>query len=127
MTHIPKILIKTIDPANQRFKECGDWFYDADDDTLTIFINKMPDWKSEIAVAIHEFIEAVMCLDKGIDQTDVDYFDKNFYKTHNDGQAGDDDGAPYFKQHESATKIEKEVCAQLQLSWDAHSRNCDDL
>ena len=62
MTHIPKIIIKTIDPANQRFGECGDWFYDADADELTIFINKMADWRSELAVAMHEAIEAVMCL-----------------------------------------------------------------
>ena len=123
MTHIPKIIIKTIDPANQRFGECGDWFYDADDDTLTIFVSKMPDWKSELAVAIHEFVEACMCLDRDIDQTDIDYFDKNFYKNHDEGEAGDNKDAPYFDQHKSATFVEQEVCSQLKLSWEIHSKN----
>src|ERR1017187_2927343 len=112
MTHIPKIIIKTIDPNSQRFGECGDWFYDTDADELTIFINKMADWRSELAVAIHEAMEAVACLAKDIDQTDIDYFDKKFYMEHDEGEAGDDKSAPYFEQHIMATFVEKEVCNQ---------------
>lgn len=125
MTHIPKIIIKCIDPENQRFGECGDFFYDADADELTIFVNKMEDWKSEVAVACHEFIEACMCLDKGIDQTDIDFFDKKFYKEHDEGQAGDDKDAPYFVQHAAATFVEQEVCSQLGLPWKTHEQNCE--
>src|ERR1019366_3903005 len=112
MTHIPTIIIKTIDPANQRFGECGDWFYDADSDELTIFINKMADWRSELAVTVHEAVEAVACLANEIDQTDVDYFDKKFYLEHDDGEAGDDIAAPYRTQHIMASFVEKEVCTQ---------------
>jgi len=88
MTHIPKIIIKTIDPGNQRFGECGDWFYDKEDDTLTIFVSRMEDWRSELAVAIHELFESAACLAADIDQTDVDAFDKNFYKFNEAGEAG---------------------------------------
>jgi hypothetical protein len=123
MTHIPKIIIKCIDPENQRFGECGDWFYDADEDILTIFISKMPDWKSELAIAIHEFVEATMCLDKDIDQTDIDYFDKKFSMEHNEGEAGNDKDAPYHVPHISATFVEQEVCSQLKLPWETHSQN----
>lgn len=127
MNHIPRIKIKCIDPANQRFSECGDWFYDAEDDVITIFVSRMEDWKSEIAVAVHEVVESVMCLDRGIDQTDIDLFDKNFYQDHKSGEAGDDKNAPYFDEHVAATFIEREVCNQLGLTWDKHSSNCDDL
>jgi hypothetical protein len=127
MDHIPKIIIKTIDPGNQRFGESGDWFHDAEENTITVFISRMNDWRSEIAVAIHEAYEAVSCLASDVDQTDVDVFDKNFYLTHDSGEAGDDKDAPYFNQHKSATFIEQEVCSQLNLSWEKHSANCDDL
>jgi hypothetical protein len=125
MTHIPKIIIKTIDPANQRFGECGDWFYDADADELTIFINKMADWRSELAVAMHEAIEAVMCLANEVDQTDVDYFDKKFYLEHDEGEAGNDVKAPYFEQHILATLLEKELCSHIGLLWSDHEKNCE--
>ena len=123
MTHIPKIIIKCIDPSSQRLDENGDWFYDTDADELTVFVSKMPDWKSELAIAVHEFVEACMCLADGVDQTDVDFFDKKFYLEHDKGEAGDSKDAPYFKQHKSATFIEQEVCNQLGLSWQEHEKN----
>ena len=125
MTHIPTIKIKCIDPENQRFGECGDFFYDADADELTIFVNKMADWRSEAAVAFHEAMEFLMCLDKDIDQTDIDFFDKGFYKEHNEGQAGDDKNSPYHLQHIAATFVEQEVCSQLGLPWKQHEENCE--
>lgn len=126
MDHIPKITVKLIDPANQRFGECGDWFYDAEDHHLTVFVSRMEDWRSEIAVAIHEALEAVMCLDADVDQTDVDAFDKTFYQL-NDGtnNAGDSSEAPYFNQHVAATFVEKEICNQVKLDWNQHGRNCE--
>jgi hypothetical protein len=127
MNHIPRITIKLIDPANQRFSECGDWFYDAEDDTLTIFISRMEDWRSELAVAIHELFESVSCIAAGIDQTDVDAFDKTFYQLNETGEAGDSRDSPYFEQHKSATFVEQEACSQLKLPWVKHSSNCDDV
>ena len=41
------------------FPKSGDWFYDAEDDTLTIFISRMEDMRSEMAVAVHELVESV--------------------------------------------------------------------
>ena len=125
--HIPRIFIKTVESYHQRFSECGDWFFDADSNELTIFVTKMSDWRSELAVAIHELYEAVAFLADGGDQTDVDFFDKKFYTNKEmDGQAGDQGDAPYHKQHWQATKVEKEVVAQLELEWHQHESNCDE-
>lgn len=128
MTHIPKIIIKTIEQSNQRFFECGDWFYDAEDDTLTVFVSRMADWRSEIAVAVHEAVEACMCLADDIPQTEIDFFDHNFYKTHDDAtlEAGNDKDAPYFKQHVAATFVEREVCSQTGLEWKQHEDNVNE-
>lgn len=127
MNHIPKIIIKLIDPASQRYSECGDWFFDAEDNTVTVFVTRMEDWRSELAVAIHEAMEAVMCIADEVDQTDVDFHDKQFYKDHHDDdmQAGDDPKAPYFLQHVAATFVEKETVSQLKLDWKRHEEICD--
>ena len=126
MNHIPKIIVKTIDASNQRFAEVGDWFFDAEANEVTIFISRMGDWRSELAVAIHEIYESVCCIADGVDQTDVDAFDKKFYQENDEGEAGDQKEAPYFDQHCSATFIEKEVIAQMGLSWTEHEKTCDD-
>ena len=127
MNHIPKIIIKTIDPGAQRVAECGDWFFDAEDYTVTIFVSRMEDWRSELAVAIHECLESIACLAADIDQTDIDFHDKLYYKEHSDddAQAGDDPKAPYFTQHVAATFVEREVCSQLKIGWTQHEQNCD--
>ena len=84
----------------------------------------MPDWRSELAVAIHEsVVEAVACVEKEISEVDVTKFDLKFEDERDAGQQtetaepGDDKRAPYFEQHKAATFVEKEVCGQLSLSW----------
>jgi hypothetical protein len=127
MIHIPKIIIRTIDHGNQRFGEVGDWFFDAEEKELTVFVSRMTDWRSELSVAIHEAFEAVACIAKDIDQTDVDAFDKEFYLNNDEGEAGDDKDAPYHVEHVSATFIEREVTSRLGLPWQQHERIIDDV
>jgi hypothetical protein len=126
MSHIPKIIIKLIGHPNQRMRgEIGDWFYDKEDDTLTIFVSRMDDWRSELGVAVHEAFESAACIAAGIDQTDVDAWDKQFHEQNSKGEAGDCIGAPYASQHKSATAIERIVCQQLDLDWRKHEGNCE--
>jgi hypothetical protein len=121
----PRIEIKFIDPKNQRFGEAGDWFYDAEDDRMTVFVNRMSDWRSELAVAIHELCESIACLAADIDQTDVDAFDKRFHEDLHDGEAGDNPDAPYHKQHVGATAVERLTCSELGINWEQHEKNCE--
>lgn len=126
MNHIPRIIVKVIDPANQRFGEVGDWFHDKEEDTVTVYVSRMVDWRSELAVAIHEVFESISCIAADIDQTDVDAFDKQFHLENDDGEPGDEKDAPYFKQHVGSTFIEKETIAQSGLAWLQHEENCND-
>lgn len=127
MEHIPEIRVKLVDPENQRFSdECGDWFYEAEGRIITVYISRMSDWRSELAVTIHEIFESCACLAADIDQTDVDFFDKKFYLTHDDGEAGEDLEAPYHSQHVGATFVEKESCTQSGLSWKEHEKIVDE-
>lgn len=117
-------------PENQRYPTCGDYVYDAEDDTLTIFVNRMEDWRSELAVAVHEVFESATCLASDVKFKDIDLFDMNYEsqrKPDNNCEPGDSPDAPYHLQHVGATRIEKEVCSCLDLQWDAHERNVNDL
>lgn len=130
VNHIPKIVIKTIKPENHRYLTCGDFLYDAEDDTLTIFISRMSDWRSELAVAVHEAFESVTCLASDVKFKDIDLFDMNYEahrKSGNSCEPGDSPDAPYHSQHVGATWIEKEVCSRLDLPWETHERNVNDL
>lgn len=126
MNHIPKILIKPIQPENHRYCTVGDYFYDREDDTLTIFVSRMQDWRSELAVAVHELFESVACLAADVDQTDIDLFDMEYERkrpeTDLTSEPGDSKDAPYHKQHVSATFVEREVCSQSGLTWEAHEK-----
>lgn len=127
--HIPRIIIKPVEPMNQRYDTCGDYIYDREDDTLTIFVNKMSDWRSELAVVIHELFESIACLKDGIDFMKIDRFDVNFETERQAGlhssleEPGDSKDAPYHVRHVSATAIEKSVCEQLNLDWQNHEEN----
>lgn len=129
ITHLPRIVIRMVEPDNQRYPTCGDWLYDAEDHVLEIRISKMADYRSEMAVAMHEFYEAVECLNANISETTVTAFDLKFEDERIEGkhgendEPGDDDRAPYIFQHAAATLIEKTVCAQAGLLWENHEAN----
>jgi hypothetical protein len=129
MDHIPKIIIRTINPSNHRYPTCGDWLYDAEDHVLEIRVSLMPDFRSELAVAIHEAVEAVMCLKRDISETDVTAFDLKFEEERGEGkhtetdEPGDDKRAPYFDEHVAATFVEREVCTQSKIAWSEHEKN----
>jgi len=132
MNHIPKILIRPIEPENQRYPTVGDWLYDAESDTLEIRVSRMADYRSELAVAIHECFEAVQCLQADISETQVTAFDLKFEAERDAGkhadtdEPGDDSRAPYAVQHLGATWVEREVCSRSDLSWKDHERNVAD-
>lgn len=129
MNHIPKIIIKPIEPENHRYDTCGDYFYDREDDTLTIYVSRMQDWRSELAVAIHELFESVACLASDVDQTDIDLFDMEYERKRPEtdlSEPGDSKEAPYHTQHVGATFVEREACSQSGLPWAKHEENVND-
>lgn len=129
MNHIPKIIIRPVQPENQRYPTPGDWLYDAESDTLEIRVSRMADYRSELAVAIHEFFEAVECLQRDVSEAQVTAFDLKYEDERADGkhadadEPGDDKRAPYREQHIGATWVEREVCVRTGLTWEAHEKN----
>lgn len=117
------INIRVIPESEMRPEVSGaDWFWDQDGN-LQVRVSPMSDWRREILLALHETVEAIMCMHNGVSQQAVDAYDKAYYETHEcDKDAGDEADAPYVHEHCLATAIERILCAELDVNWASYDR-----
>ena len=117
-----RIILETVDFDKGRIiGQSGDWFYNDDGDLIIQVIPQkiMPNVKGDILstenflFALHELVEAKLCLNDGIDQEAVDEFDKAYRGT---GEAGDEIDSPYRHQHRRAMLIEHLMADYLGVS-----------
>jgi hypothetical protein len=123
-----KIIIESIPHKNQRYPTCGDWFY-ALDGTLHIRVSEEMLPLSGELVAVHELVEALLCQRANITQDAVDEFDTGPVgrALAIDSEPGDDERAPYHKQHCIATGIERILAAEMDIAWVHHEDNVNRL
>jgi hypothetical protein len=87
----------------------ADWWFDEHGD-LQVRVCPMSDWRYEIALAFHEAFEGALCKNNGVTVAEVDRFDQEFDLTHPnepDLNAGDDPKAPYRKEHNYSTIVDR--------------------
>jgi hypothetical protein len=127
-----KIIIETIPHEEQRYPTVGDWFFDhpRPDKILTIRVSRMGDWRYEVLVAVHELVEVLLCLHKGVSQKSVDKFDMKYEaarKRGDESEPGDDPRAPYKDQHCIATAVERLLAPMLGVSWKKYEQKINSL
>lgn len=129
-----KITIETIPHEKQRYPTVGDWtIAHAEDGSPIINIcvsREAGDWRAQALVAIHEAIEAIVCIHDGVTQAQVDAFDVDFEKyRHPDNvdEPGDSKAAPYYKQHQIATAVERILAVQLDVAWNHYAKAVERL
>ncbi len=111
-----KITIETIPHGEQRIPgQVGDWVLD--NGKVVIRVSKLGNWRYEAAVAVHELVEALLCMDKGISGAEVDAFDISHTQAGYEGEPGDAPVAPYRDQHCFATAVERMLIAAFGISW----------
>jgi hypothetical protein len=126
---IKRVTIQTIEAHEQRYATTGDWVYDPATESLEIFVTKTGDWREEQAVAFHEYAEALLCVQHGVDPDAVDEFDIHFEARRelqiedDDAEPGDDPKAPYFLEHQVATSVEHILATHLGLHWPTYDAN----
>lgn len=123
-----KIVIEFIPGEQQRYPTCGDYWIDADGN-WQIRVSRMQDWRSEIAVAMHELWELALVLQREIPIDQIDRFDMDFElfrPTGSTAEPGDDPRAPYYEEHASATAAEQQLCEALRLPWAIHDKHVND-
>lgn len=126
-----KVYIFIIPHEQQRYDTCGDWELDKSTGILEIKVSNLFNWKMEACLALHEYIEAILCLSRGIKQEDVDEFDKTYEQQRLIGDTTSEPGssiaAPYYKEHQSATAIEKFMAKELEIDWEKYEETINSL
>lgn len=111
-----RIIIDTIPQEHQRYDTVGDWWLDPFGN-LQIRVTEMKDKRHAQLIAVHELVEALLCMNDGITTEQVDAFDK----AHTDSlEPGDNPASPYRRQHNFATAVERMMCAAMNLDWFAY-------
>ena len=129
------IIIEVIPHKNQRYSTCGDWQL-PNPDTLAITVSDTGNDRSNMLVAIHELVEALLCMSQGISPEMVDAQGispemVDDWDIHGLGsqmnEPGEHPGAPYHWQHRAADIVERIVCMQFGMSWLLHETLVEDL
>ncbi len=114
-----KIIIESIPHKDQRYDTCGDYWIDPKDNTVHIKVSKLDSLPEMLCVAIHELVEWALCDVEGIDNDEITEFDEN-HDGADGSELGDDVDAPYYKQHQIATGVERIVAAEMGVDWAAY-------
>ena len=123
LTHIPH--------SEQRYETVGDWIPSRHG--VKIRVSKMKDPRYVYLVQVHELVEYRLCAERGITDKQVIAFDKKFEEERAKGlhnkraEPGNDPRAPYRKEHQFATKIEKEIATKLNVDWEDYSKTVESL
>jgi hypothetical protein len=124
---VKRITIETIEHKQQRYDTVGDWLYDEATGTVTIFVSDMGDWRMNMCCGIHEAVETLLCVQRGIKEEDVSAFDVQFEADRQAGKHGEDDepgeaiDAPYRKEHAVADVVERLLAVELDLAWASYN------
>lgn len=121
MKNLPYIFIESMPHKFQRYETVGDYFNHND-----IWHFKISETKAdyEFLILIHEMIEWYLTQKRGISEKKITNFDINF---KGKGEPGDDKNAPYRKEHQFATKIEKLIAKELKVNWAKYDKTINNL
>jgi hypothetical protein len=125
------IFIQDLPHRRQRYDTCGDWFVGekAYGEDVWIKVSTLPDRREMWLIAIHELIEACLCEVAGITQAQVDDFDMRAGQDNrlDNLEPGDNAQAPYYRQHQIASGIERLLAAELGVDWLTYERHIEEL
>ena len=125
------ITIVDVKHDQQRYETVGDWQWrDKNKENLLITVSDMKNWKFNFLVAFHEQVEVMLCKARNIKQEDVDDFDMAYEARRQEGdtsEPGDDPMAPYYNEHQFATKIEKMMAEELGVEWSEYDKTVSSI
>ena len=110
-----KFMVNVIPHNSQRYNTCGDWQFDDKTNTLFVDVSETNVEAYNFLIAIHELIEAYLCIRDGISQELVDKFDQGVGASLD--EPGNDIRAPYHKQHGIASGVERMLAGHMGVDW----------
>jgi hypothetical protein len=123
---IYSVQIEVIPHKAQRYDTVGDW--QIFNDLLVISVSDTGNWVFNMAIGLHELVEALLCIVRGIDEKDVSKFDIQFEKNRvegNDEEPGDHPDAPYHLEHGLASAVERMFIASALKNWKEYESAVD--
>lgn len=124
---IREVVIRLIPHAEQRYNTIGDWEYDAEHEHLRISVSELRDWRMALAVAVHELVEAALCVEHEIPQFVVDSHDRSLLAAGIMDEPGEHPLSPYYNEHLAATVVERLFCWQIGVHWPAYEAELEKL
>lgn len=124
-----RVVIETIDHKDQDYPTVGNYWTDEKGD-LQIRVSEMNDFFYCGMVAVHEFIEWLLCKKAGITEKEITDFDLKFESERKEGnldEPGFDKNAPYRNQHCFATSVELGMCALAGIDFKNYDKTVNEL
>ena len=115
-----KTIVHTVHHASQRYDTLGDWEFG--NGTLVVTVSDTGDPRMNFLIALHEQIEAMLCMHRGIPEPEVYAFDVANADLDDPGSSPK---APYHKEHVFSENIERLVAAELGVNWAAYGDACE--
>lgn len=103
--------IKVIERGTSRYPTVGDYY--EENGTHIITVENTGDEFLNDLVALHELAELIMTKHNRIPISEIDNFDKQY----KGDEPGDDESAPYYKEHQAASTIERILCIACKKDW----------
>lgn len=116
------IKILSVPQDKIRSNQIGDWWYFGNGNCL-IHVLESLSLEAQLAVAVHELVEAVRCSHHRVSDDAVCRFDDQYEAERKKGQHGEDDEpgddprSPYRAEHQDATFVERALCHVIGISW----------
>ena len=124
-----KINIEVIPHEQQRYPTVGDYW--TEDGVQQVRVSRLPDWRYEILVAVHEIIELAITRHRGIPEGVISEFDVEFERLRESrlrsGEPGDHPDSPYRREHFFATSLERLLAMELDVDWFQYEEYVDGL
>ena len=106
--------VSVIDHNKQRYNTVGDWYYDSSENSIIVKVSDTRNNRLNFLIAIHEIIEATLCMWDGITSKMVDKWDSNNADYNDPGSLPN---CIYGKQHLIATSIEMMLAVIIGVDW----------
>lgn len=130
--HIITVL-ETVRHSEHRYETVGDYYDDKTTGLKHIVSSQMKDWRYVFLIHYHEQIEEALTRQRGITELEITLFDKQFEEEREMGLHGDYDEpgdsvlAPYHKEHQLATTLEKLMAIELGVDWTDYENTINSL
>lgn len=125
-----KVILSTTLHELQRYPTVGDWITDGRGHLRDVRVSEMGNEDYHFLVGLHELVEGWLCAKRGITDADVTAFDEAFEAKRapgNTDEPGDDPQAPYRREHQFATLIERLVAFELGVNWEHYDKTVVEL